>query len=291
MTFRQSMLFAFTFISSLSAFASLQDNYVFVEGGRLDIRETSYGSPKYIYADTLEISRTEMTQLEWFAVMKSNPSEFKNKIHCTTSHQVIDGVELCPNHPVENVSWADVHGYYVNPQNSYDKLIPQQYKKLKATEKAAYVYQKGFLEYKNESQNEYTYRVPTFDEWQYVARAGKETYSNSVYIVPIDIVPKDEITSKYAWYSVNSGNQTHEVGLLRNTGNAMLDMSGNVQEMTADLNLHDEYVPLKEQLWYLLPPGGSWKREFKYMDLSWVNGNGPFQRSSELGLRLIRTER
>ena len=48
-----------------------------------------------------EIQTTEVTQLQYFLVMGYNPSSFKKEKYCSNEHQVINGEELCPDHPVE----------------------------------------------------------------------------------------------------------------------------------------------------------------------------------------------
>ncbi len=56
------------------------------------------------------IMEKEVTQRQWFLVKKENPSEFKEPENCD-DHEVIDGVGMCPNHPVDSVSWDDVQEY------------------------------------------------------------------------------------------------------------------------------------------------------------------------------------
>ena len=54
---------------------------------------------------------TELTQRQWVLVMGKNPSHFKKEKHCPDTHAVLDGQALCPNHPVENVSWSDAQNF------------------------------------------------------------------------------------------------------------------------------------------------------------------------------------
>ena len=69
---------------------------------------------KVTLTQDFEIQTTEVTQLQYFLVMGYNPSYFKKEKYCSNEHQVINGEELCPNHPVERVSWNDVQGFIVS---------------------------------------------------------------------------------------------------------------------------------------------------------------------------------
>ena len=50
---------------------------------------------------SFDIMTTEVTQSQWFEIMKGNPSHFRKKAYCVDNHRVINEVGLCPNHPVE----------------------------------------------------------------------------------------------------------------------------------------------------------------------------------------------
>ncbi len=101
-----------------------------------DIDETKH---LVILTRWFEIQKTEVTQSQWFSLMGTNPSIFKTKKYCPTEYVEKDGIPLCPNHPVEKVSWNDI-------QTFIDKL--------------------------NKRQDGYEYRLPTEAEWEYAARGG-----------------------------------------------------------------------------------------------------------------------
>ena len=85
---------------------------------------------------------TQVTQFQYWLVTNSNPSHFMDKKHCPTEHVTLNGVSMCPNHPVEQVSWDDAQ---------------------------------IFIEALNSMSEAYTYDLPSEAEWEYAARAGTTT--------------------------------------------------------------------------------------------------------------------
>jgi formylglycine-generating enzyme required for sulfatase activity len=86
-----------------------------------------------------ELQATEVTQGQWVAVMGSNPSIFTSPEHCPGEHVESGGVRMCPNNPVDQVSWN----------------MAQE-----------------FIQKLNSRGDGYRYRLPTEAEWEYAARAG-----------------------------------------------------------------------------------------------------------------------
>jgi formylglycine-generating enzyme required for sulfatase activity len=86
-----------------------------------------------------ELQTTEVTQYLWVSVMGSNPSYSKKSEKCPGDFSTVNNIALCPNNPVEQVSWNDA-------QLFIDKL--------------------------NSKTDGYRYGLPTEAEWEYAARAG-----------------------------------------------------------------------------------------------------------------------
>jgi hypothetical protein len=74
----------------------------------------------------------------------------------------------------------------------------------------------------------YIYRLPTEAEWERACRAG----TSSRFGFADDL--KYSELGKYAWYSENSSNQVHEVGLKLPNPWGLYDMCGNVSEWCLD---------------------------------------------------------
>ena len=76
-------------------------------------------------------------------------------------------------------------------------------------------------------------RLPTEAEWEYAYRAGTTTGFHSYPAQPTGF-SDDTLLGNIAWYSSNSGSQTHAVGGKFANGLGLHDMAGNVWEWCQD---------------------------------------------------------
>lgn len=120
-------------------------------------------------------------------------------------------------HPVEMVSW--------NEAQAFIKALNDQTKANRA------------------HFNLGEYRLPTEAEWEYAARDGAISTRSYLY------VGSDKLKI-VGWYSDNSDDETHEVGLLMPNRLGLYDMSGNVWEWVED-HWHDDYegAPMDGRAW------------------------------------------
>ena len=209
-------------------------------------------------SESFEMMMTEVTQQMWFDVMKENPSRFKTSEYCD-NHSNDNGEDLCPDRPVEMVSWDDIQTY-IQELNRAEGLAG-----CRGTPRDP----KG------------CYRLPTEAEWEYAARAGAETaYSfDRAHI------------GDYAWYTANSEGKTHPVGLTIANPYWLHDMNGNVWEWVQDSyteNLPGETDPLVNSGRFRVIRGGSWVSKTPLLRSAFRFGNYPDTVSDSIGFRLAR---
>lgn len=202
-----------------------------------------------------EMQTTSVTQKQYFDVMGVNPSRFKDHANCPRTFVVVRGTPMCPNNPVEQVSYDDVQ-LFLSQLNAHHG-------------------------------NGYFYRLPTEAEWEYAARAG----TSMAYSFGND--PSQ--LALYGWFSGNSGNQTHEVGQLRPNGFGLYDMHGNVWQWVQDLYADDygsanQINPTGAASGpYRVFRGGSWGSSARALRSANRSYDVPAGRGSNLGFRLVRT--
>ena len=204
-----------------------------------------------------EIMTKEVTQSQWVKVMGSNPSRFKSEDDCDDHEN-----DMCPNHPVERVSWDEVQEYI----GKLNKALG-----LSGCDGTP-------------SSSAGCYRLPTEAEWEYSARGGTTT----AYSFGDDASD----LGNYAWYSGNSDNQTHQVGLKEANPKGLYDVHGNVWEWVQDKYTSDlpgGSDPLNTSGSHRVIRGGSWVNFAHYLRSAYRIFVNPALRPYNVGFRLVRT--
>ena len=135
------------------------------------------------------------------------------------------------------------------------------------------------------------FRLPSEAEWEYACRAGTQT----AYSFGDDPAQLGD----YAWYSANSGEETHPVGQLKPNAFGLCDMHGNVWEWQSD-RWHDDYngAPTDGSAWEIsnsdrrVLRGGSWYSDAESLRCA-VRGRDNWQGhwGSYGGFRLVCSRR
>ena len=218
---------------------------------------------------SFEIMSTEVTQSQWFEVMGGNPSYHKRPTDCSNHDEVN---KICPDHPVESVSWDDV-------QEFIKRL--NDIKGLKGCDGGTPRSARG------------CYRLPTEAEWEYAMRVGTST----TYFFGEDA----SVLGDYAWYEGNSEGKTHKVGQKEPNPWGLYDVYGNVAEWVQDIYRHsglpggiNPVVSEQSRLrtWFLLDVryvirGGSYRSSYKTIPS--VYRRYSTEKKGMLGFRLVRT--
>ena len=228
-----------------------------------------------------QIQRTEVTQLQYYLITGDNPSYFRGPEYCDNYDEAN---EICPDHPVENVSWYDAQKF-IRLLNDSEGIEGCE-------------------------ENQYTsgcYRFVTEAEFEYATRAGtKMAYffgnddSNQLgdYAVYWD---NSEIYSKPNNYLqaqlIERG--TREVTYGQPNPNNLYGIIGNVSEWTADVykdKLEGGYDPLN--IYYRkftkcqkcrVIRGGSYDDEAYLLRSANRGKESPNSRYYNVGFRLART--
>ncbi len=132
------------------------------------------------------------------------------------------------------------------------------------------------------------YRLLTEAEWEYAAKGGKQSH-NYVY-------SGSNILDDVAWYKVNSGGETHQVGQKQPNELGIYDMTGNVREWCWDWldpsyysKSPAEHPKGAEVGYYRVLRGGAWNYKDKECRVANRDYYEPYLRyNRHTGLRIGR---
>ena len=256
--------------NSVQADKTVKGNLVLIPAGPFSLGNTGSYEGEYdekppvtiIISKPFYISKYEITQQQYKAVMGNNPSEFKGD-----------------NLPVEQVSWYDALNF-CNALSQSEGLTPCY--TINGTKVTSDFEANG-------------YRLPTEAEWEYAAKAGTKTDFYSGKLTYSGNSPIDPNLDKIAWYSANSSNATHPVGQKAPNAFGLYDMSGNVWEWCWDR--YAEY-PSKETKDYQGPEigtyrvyrGGGWRNLAWYCRSTNRDRNYLDDKNNSLGFRVVKAK-
>ena len=224
------------------------------------------------------ISKYQVTQEQYTAVMGSNPGNFY-------SNPAVGEVQ--GRRPVETVSWYDALVFCnrlsiaegLNPVYSIDgKTDPAELGSVPSSDDAAW--NAAIMD-----GGANGYRLPVEAEWEYACRAGTTTAYNTGAVINDDT----------GWYYSNSDNRTHEAG--RKSANAwgLYDMHGNVWEWCWDWYEDFSSADVTDPKGAAAGDkravrGGSFDSDGLYLRSAYRGSGSPSNRSIYLGFRVVRNE-
>jgi serine/threonine protein kinase/formylglycine-generating enzyme required for sulfatase activity len=163
--------------------------------------------PHSVRVSSFYLATTELTQWQYWTIMRNNPSHFAST---GAGARSVTG-QPTEGHPVENVSWLDACRY-CNALSRIERLAPY------------YAIDGEHVTVRD--TNGTGYRLPTEAEWEYASRARTATR----FCFGDD--PRN--LGEFAWYEGNADGKTHIVGQKSSNAFGLYDMHGNVAEWCWD---------------------------------------------------------
>ncbi|MCL1992464.1 MAG: formylglycine-generating enzyme family protein [Spirochaetes bacterium] len=225
-----------------------------------------------------------VTQGEWVQVMGGNPSHFQGNPAAG---------EAQGRRPVERVSWYDAlifanrlsilegltPAYSINGSTNPDDWGTPPDRQMSATWDAAQIV-----------AGSTGWRLPTEAQWEFAARAGTDTAFSNGTQDWTNLAGLETI----GWFDFNAGGMTRKVGLKQPNPWGLHDIHGNVAEWVWDW--HENYPSYAQTDPAGAPSGvmrgirsSSWSGTGQWARSSARFRDIPFLRSSDTGLRLVRS--
>ena len=205
----------------------------------------------------MQASATEVTQAEFAAAMSFDPSYHRD----------------CPRCPADSVT-IDEARKYCNLLSRQAKLEPCY--RCDASPEADGV----SCRLAQAPASCPGYRLPTSDEWEYLARAHT---SGGTHAGPITAcMARDDVGDRIAWYKSSSSGWTHPVAALEPNSWGLFDTAGNVYEWVDDSTATSPHD-------FGLLRGGSWYHNAHHLRAASVLRVPHERRLAYAGFRCVRT--
>lgn len=243
--------------SGIESTAEEVDGMVFVKAGTF----TTAAKTDITIDKSFYISKTEVTQKDWIAVMGNNPSCFNGEELMESANN-----EEQLLRPVEMISWYDAIEY-CNKKSELENLKP-----------VYEITKEGLLTKVVSKPKANGYRLPTEAEFEYAAGGGQKNRTNWAGTNELD---GNQGFFSYAWSFENSDFMTHQTGIKLPNTIGLFDMSGNVHEWCWDTL--DENTD--KRVW----KGGGADSEANWCAVSVRRGAAPMSKNSFTGFRVVRT--